>query len=101
MTRLYPGAQAPAGELVDFPDQTRADHEAARAVLREKADAGSITAARDLYKVTGAELARANPCRNHVDEARVTENIQAQFDLWTAHLLGPLARKRRTSSTFG
>ena len=90
------GARAQDGVLIDFPpnpDQTRADHEAARAMLRAKADGGSITAARDLYRVTGAEIARVDPCRNHVDEARVTALMEAQRNLWTAHLLGPLARR--------
>ena len=90
------GAQAQDGVLIDFPpnpDQTRADHEAARAMLRAKADGGSITAARDLYRVTGAEIARADPCRNHVEGGRVTALMEEQRNLWTAHLLGPLARR--------
>ena len=86
-------AQAHDGRVLDWPQQTRADHASARAVLRERTAAGSVTAARDLAKITGAELARVNPCENHVDAVEANAVTQTTFLTMVSYLMDAGVRR--------
>ena len=81
-------ARAPAGKLLAHDDLSLGV-----GVLRDRARSGSVTAARDLAKLSIGEIRAGTPCLAHVTTAEVHALMQMQFDLWRTRLLGPFARR--------
>ena len=60
--------------------------------LLDRASAGSVSAASTLFKQASEQL-RADRCKGHVAAEDVVKAAMVQFDLWVAHLTGPLCRR--------
>ena len=79
----------PTGGLIDW----RGAQAGSVDVLREKAEAGSVSAASSLARIAGHEI-RATPlCEAHVDLREVHALLEAQLDLFRTTMLGAFARR--------
>ena len=85
---------APAGKLLSLDDLSLGV-----SVLRDRARRGSIAAARDLARLSVAEIRAGAGCREHVTVSDLQVLMASQFDMWRQRLLGPFAR--RVSLEFG
>ena len=79
----------PSGQVIDW----RGAQAGSVAVLREKASAGSVSAAASLARIASSEIRATPECQNHVDLREVHALLEAQLDLFRTTMLGAFARR--------